>query len=240
MKKIKMTLQEVLRELEAYGDENTKNTFMRHGAKEPYYGVKVQDVKKIYKKIKKDHELSLELFASGNSDAMYLAGLIADESKITKDDLNNWAKGAYWYMISEYPVPWVAAESPFAVEIALEWIESDVERIESAGWATLAYYAALKEDSELDIKMYSSLLDRAEKNVHNAQNRVRYTMNGFVIAVGAYISELTAKASEVGGRIGKVEVDMGGTACKVPLAKDYIKKVVDKGRIGKKRKSAKC
>ena len=29
---------------------------------------------------------------------------------------------------------------------------------------------------------------------------------------------------------------MGGTSCKVPLATDYIKKVEDKGRIGKKRK----
>ncbi|MDA3844477.1 MAG: DNA alkylation repair protein [Candidatus Kapabacteria bacterium] len=240
MKKIKMTLQEVMTELKGYADENTKKTYMRHGAREPYYGVKVQDVKKIVKKIKKDHELSLELYATGNSDAMYMAGLIADESKISKDELRQWADGAYWYMISEYPVPWVAAESPYAIELALEWMESDEERIASCGWATLGYYAALKEDSELDIEMYSSLLDRAEKNVHNAQNQVRYTMNGFVIAVGAYISELTAKASEVGGRIGKVEVDMGGTACKVPLAKDYIKKVVDKGRIGKKRKSARC
>ncbi|MCK5741155.1 MAG: DNA alkylation repair protein [Chlorobi bacterium] len=235
-----MSLQEVLSELEGYGDENTKNTFMRHGAKEPYYGVKVQDVKKIVKKIKKDHELSLELFDTGNSDAMYMAGLIADESLISKEELRQWADGAYWYMISEYPVPWVAAESPYAIELGLEWIESDEERIASCGWATLAYYAALKEDSELDIKMYSSLLDRVEKDVHNAKNRVRYTMNGFVIAVGAYISELTAKASEVGGRIGKVKVDMGGTTCKVPLAKDYIKKVVDKGRVGKKRKSARC
>lgn len=30
--------------------------------------------KEILKKTKKNHELSLELFATGNSDAMYLAG----------------------------------------------------------------------------------------------------------------------------------------------------------------------
>lgn len=240
MKKIKMTLEEVLNELKTYGDEATKKIFMKHGAVEPYYGAKVQDVKKIFKKIKKDHELSLELFASGNSDAMYLAGLIADTDVISKSELNEWVNGAYWYMISEYPVPWVAAESRFGFEIALEWIESDKENIASSGWATLSYFAALKEDSELDIDKYSSLLDRAEKNVHNAQNRVRYTMNGFVIAVGTYIADLTEKASEIGARIGKVKVDMGGTSCKVPLADVYIKKVVDKGRIGKKRKSARC
>ncbi|MFT7161922.1 MAG: hypothetical protein ACI9GZ_003109, partial [Bacteroidia bacterium] len=36
------------------------------------------------------------------------------------------------------------------------------------------------------------------------------------------------------------QVDMGETACKVPLAKDYIQKVVDKGRVGKRKKSARC
>ena len=65
-------------------------------------------------------------------------------------------------------------------------------------------------------------------------------MNGFVIAVGTYIKELTEKSKEVANKIGKVKVDVGGTACKVPLAIDYINKVIDKGRLGKKRKSARC
>jgi hypothetical protein len=65
-------------------------------------------------------------------------------------------------------------------------------------------------------------------------------MNGFVIAAGSYVTSLTDKANEVAASIGKVSVDMGGTACKVPLANAYIKKMEDKGYIGKKRKSARC
>ncbi|MBT6764999.1 MAG: DNA alkylation repair protein, partial [Prolixibacteraceae bacterium] len=65
-------------------------------------------------------------------------------------------------------------------------------------------------------------------------------MNGFVISVGTYIKELTAKTQEVALKIGKVNVNMGGTACKVPLAKDYIEKSIDKGKVGKKRKTARC
>ena len=30
-----MTTDEVLKELEGYGDEGTKNTFLKHGAREP-------------------------------------------------------------------------------------------------------------------------------------------------------------------------------------------------------------
>ena len=51
---------------------------------------------------------------------------------------------------------------------------------------------------------------------------------------------LTDLAIETARKIGKVSVDMGGTACKVPLAADYIKKVQARGSIGKKRKTAKC
>ena len=66
-----MTAQEILAELKAYGNEQTKKIFMNVVAREPLFGVKVQDLKKILKKTKKNHQLSLELYATGNSDAMY-------------------------------------------------------------------------------------------------------------------------------------------------------------------------
>ena len=235
-----MTTEEILKELEGYGDEGTKRIFLRHGAREPFYGVKVQDLKKILKRVKRNHEISLELYATGNSDAMYLAGLMADEKRISRSNLVGWVSAAYWYMISEYTVPWIAAESRYGYELGLEWIDSDEEQIASAGWVTLSCYASIRSDDELDVAVYDALLDRVEKNIHEAQNRVRFTMNGFVIAVGSYIEELTEKALGVAEKIGKVDVDVGDTACRVPLATDYIRKVIDKGRVGKKRKTARC
>ena len=65
-------------------------------------------------------------------------------------------------------------------------------------------------------------------------------MNAFVIAVGSYVKPLTKKALATGRSLGTVEVDMGGTACKVPGAVEYIQKVEKRGRIGKKRKSSRC
>ncbi len=235
-----MTKDEVLAELKTYGNENTKKVFLNHGAKEPFFGVKVQDLKKIQKKVKKDYELAKDLYNTGNSDAMYLAGLIADEGQMTKKDLESWVKGAYWYMISEYTVPWVTAESAHGLELALQWIESDEEMIAAAGWATISYMLALTPDEELDLKLLDQLLDRVEKEIHRSPNRVRYVMNGYIIALGSYVSEFTEKAIEVGEKVGKVRVDVGNTACKVPLAPDYIKKVIDRGSIGKKRKTARC
>lgn len=235
-----MTVKEVLKQLEGFGDERTKNTLSKHGAKEPFFGVKVADLKKVLKQTKKNHELSLELYNTGNTDAMYLAGLMADEKKITKKHLNDWVKKAYWQYLSEYTVPWVAAETDHGFELGLKWIKSKKENIAAAGWATLSYYAGVNEDEKLDIDAYSKLLDVVEKDIHKAENRVRYTMNGFVIAIGSYIKSLTGKSKKVATKIGKVSVEMNGTACKVPLATDYIQKIVDKNRVGKKRKTARC
>jgi 3-methyladenine DNA glycosylase AlkD len=234
------TVQEILSQLEAYGDEKTKKTLTKHGAKEPFFGVKVADLKKILKKTKKNHDLSLGLYQTGNSDAMYLAGLMADEHQISKEQLNEWVEQAYWSYLSEYTVPWVAAETKYGFELGLEWITSKKENIASAGWSTLAYYSAVNKDEDLDLEKYRELLDSIDNQIHQAQNRVKYTMNGFVISVGTHVKALTEQAKIVAEKIGKITVDMNGTACKVPFAKDYIKKAEDKNRVGKKRKTARC
>lgn len=235
-----MTAVEILKELESFGDAQTKKTLMNHGAKEPFFGVKVGDMKKILKKVKKNHELSLELYATGNSDAMYLAALMADENQITEAQLDEWADQAYWYYLSEYAVAWVAGDTSFGFNLGLKWIESDQERIAAAGWSTLASFAGVNPDENLDIAAYRKLLKRVEKDIHDSQNRVRYVMNGFVIAIGQYIQDLTGDAQAVAEKIGKVHVDVGGTACKVPLSTQYIQKVIDRGAVGKKRKTARC
>jgi len=235
-----MTAKEVLDQLKKMGSPTIKKVLLNHGAKEPFYGVKIGDMKPLQKKIKKDYALSMELYKTGISDAMYLAGLIADESKMTKKDIQQWADGAYWSMLSEYTVPWVASESKYGYELALEWIDSKKELIAAAGWATLAALVAIKPDAELDLKKYKSLLLRAEKEIHRAPNRVRYTMNSFIIAVGGYVIPLSDHAIATAKNTGTVMVDMGGTACKVPAAADYIEKMKKKGYLGKKRKTVKC
>ncbi|HEY5773313.1 MAG TPA: DNA alkylation repair protein [Chitinophagaceae bacterium] len=235
-----MTTEQIMKELEKKGSESIRKIFLNHGAKGPMFGVKVGDLKVIQKKVKKDHQLAMELFGTGIYDAMYLAGLIADESKMSKKDIQQWAERSPSHGISEYTVAWVAAESDYGWELGMKWIDSPKETIASSGWNTLSGVIAMKPDNELDIALIKKLLQRIVKEIHSAPNRVRYTMNGFVIGVGGYIKELTKEAIEVSKKIGDVYVDMGGTACKVPSAPDYIKKMEAKGSIGKKKKTVKC
>jgi len=235
-----MQAQEVINELKSMGNETTKKTLMKHGAREPFFGVKIEDMKKIVKRVKKDYQLALDLYDSGIGDAMYLAGLIADDDKMTKKDLQRWVEQAQWGWVAEYTVPWTAAEGRFGRELALEWLESKKEHIAAAGWATLSSLAAIKDDAELNLAELKKLLERVEKSIHQQPDRVRYVMNNFVIAVGSYVKSLTAAALAAAKKIGPVSVDMHGTACKVPSAAEYINKVKARGSLSKKRKSAKC
>src|SRR5438477_5732333 len=117
-----MTAAEIVEEIRPLGNDSYKKIMFNHGAKEPLFGVKVEELKKIQKRVKKDYRLALDLYDTGVYDAMYLAGLIADDAKMTKKDLNRWAERSSCAAISEYTVPWVAAGSPHGWELALEWI----------------------------------------------------------------------------------------------------------------------
>jgi hypothetical protein len=82
---------------------------------------------------------------------MYLAGLVADGSQMTRKQLQAWAEGAAnMPMISEYTVPWVTLDNSQARELALEWIKSKNEHIASSGWCAYAGLLATRSDDALD------------------------------------------------------------------------------------------
>ena len=99
---------------------------------------------------------------------------------------------------------------------------------------------ATTPDEELNLAEIAKLLERVVREIDAAPNYVRYTMNGFVIALGAYVKSLTELAIRTAEKIGTVEVDMGDTACQVPYAPDYLRKIKARGTVGKKRKAARC
>jgi 3-methyladenine DNA glycosylase AlkD len=235
-----MIVEEVMNKLEELGTEQTKRTFLRHGAKEPLFGVKVGDLKKLVKDIRKDQILAMDVFDTGNSDAMYLAGLSVNPETMTKEKLQAWAKQANWYLLSEYTVAGVAAESPFALELAREWLKSSEELIATCGWSTYANYISMTEDDKLNLEEIRGLLLLIEETIHEERNRVRYIMNSFVIMVGSSVRDLHEEAMQTAAKIGRVYVNMGETVCKVPEAHGAIKKVIAAGKMGAKKKSCIC
>src|SRR4026208_534988 len=99
-----MTAREILEELKPLGRDGYKRVLHNHGVKEPIFGVKIEELKKIQKRIKRDYQLALHLYDTGIYDAMYLAGLIADDPKMTKKDLTHWVEKANSAALSLYTV----------------------------------------------------------------------------------------------------------------------------------------
>lgn len=241
----------VMTKLKGLGTEQTRKIYVRHGAvPKKVLGVSVADMKATEKSIRKElgkgHEaerqrLALGLYATGIYDAMYLAGMLADGAKMTVDELRAWARGSGGMsMIAEYTVPWVAVENAAGRELALEWIGRGGEFVAASGWCTYSGLLSTKPDAELDLHEIKALLKRVTEGIHKAANRERYTMNGFVIAVGSYVRPLEKEAKAAATKIGAVSVEMGETACKVPDAAAYIAKTEAAGKAGVKKKTIRC
>lgn len=235
-----MTLKEVMTELESLGSEQTRKVLRKHGATDPFFGVKIGDMKNLRKALKGNQVTALELYATGNSDAMYLAGLIADENKMTKTQFNQWVKQAPWSLIANTTVASLAAESPHAIALAGKWIDARKELVASAGWCTLSHHLSIVGDEVGEMEWIDGLVERVVEEIHGERNEVKASMNGFLIALGCFCPSFTKAVRRAAKTIGAVDVDQGETSCKTPDIAAYIDKVEKAGRVGKTKKMARC
>lgn len=236
-----MTVTDIMKELEALGTAQTRKTFATHGAPNECYGVKIGDLKKhLLKKVKGNQELCMALFATGNSDAQYLAGLGIMPHQMTKSDILLWLDQSCWSAIDESIVAGVAAESSYALELAREWLASLDPREQNVGWLTYGKYLSMSSDELLYEDEIRALLERLRKEIHTASNAIRYSMNQFIIYVGSYCPSLTALALEVAADISDVEVTLATKGCKLPNPAIKIQKLQDNHRLGVKRKRVIC
>ncbi len=235
-----MELAEVMLELESLATAQTKKIYQAHGVHDPHFGVPTMSMRPLAKRIKKDQALAEALYATGNYDAMYLAGMIADPKAMTEVDFDRWMDAAYFFMISDYVVSVTLAETDFAQAVADRWIESGEELRMSAGWACYEWLLGSRPDAEFDPDKLSAMLETVASTIHDAPNRTRYSMNGFLIAVGVSYLPLHEQAVQTAERVGEVKVTTGKGKCSVPLATESIQKAADKGRLGFKRKNVRC
>ncbi len=216
-----MTLAEAMKQLESCGTAQNRKIYARHGASENMFGVSFANFYKFQKQIKVDHELAQQLWETGNHDAQVLATLVADPEAITDKQAEEWVKGVSGYGLTEM-LGRLLIKSPLARKKAEKWHKSKDEWVASIGWILLGGLAM--ENRELPDEYFDPYLKMIESSIHKQKNRVRYEMNGALIAIGLRNDELEKRAVDVAKKIGKVEVDHGETNCKTPDAIEYIKK----------------
>jgi len=235
-----MDFETVMKELEALGKERSKKMYISNGAQEPLFGVATGAMKPIAKKIKINQGLAEELYATGNYDAMYFAGIIADPKAMTESDYERWMDGAYFYMLSDYVVAVTLAESDIAQDVADNWIASGEELRMSAGWSCYCWLLGNRKDNEFSEKKISDMLDMVKNTIHDSPERTKSAMNNFLYTVGISFKSLNERAIETAKAVGIVEVKRHKKKSSFLNAYESIQKEMDRGKLGFKRKYVRC
>jgi 3-methyladenine DNA glycosylase AlkD len=235
-----MNVEMVMQELEALGKERTKKMYISNGAHEPLFGVATGAMKPIVRKIKINQDLAEELYSTGNYDAMYFAGIIADPKAMTESDYDRWMDAAYFYMLSDYVVAVTLSESDIAQEVSDKWITSGEELRMSAGWSCYCWLLGNRKDVEFSDSKISDMLDLVKHTIHESPERTKSAMNNFLSTVGISYLPLHEKAVETAKAIGNVEVKRDKKKNSFLNAYESIQKEVGRGRLGFKRKHVRC
>lgn len=235
-----MDFETVMRELEALGKERMKKMYISNGAHEPLFGAATGAMKPIAKKVKINQRLAEELYATGNYDAMYFAGIIADPKAMTESDFDRWMDAAYFYMLSDYVVAVTLSESDIAQDVADKWIASGQELKMSAGWSCYCWLLGNRSDNEFSESKISNMLDSVKNAIHDSPERTKSAMNNFLYTVGISYSPLNEKALETATKVGTVEVKRERKKSSFLNAYESIQKEMDKGKLGFKRKYVRC
>jgi 3-methyladenine DNA glycosylase AlkD len=235
-----MDFEMVMQELESLGKERMKKMYISNGAHEPVFGVATGAMKPIAKKIKKNQPLAEQLYATGNYDAMYFAGIIADPMIMTEADFDRWMDGAYFYMLSDYVVAVTLSEANIAQVVADKWIASGEELKMSAGWSCYCWLLGNRPDSEFSATKIANMLDQVKNTIHASPERTKSAMNNFVYTVGISYLPLHEKAVETAKEVGPVEVRRDNKKNSILLASETIQKELDRGKLGFKRKYVRC
>jgi 3-methyladenine DNA glycosylase AlkD len=217
-----MNYKDLMQELKSFGTEQTCKTLKRHGVQDELYGVSYAHFGALKKKIKVDHELAQQLWESGVHDARILATMIADPAQ-GSSLVDQWVKDVSSYVITDALATFAAQNSPDPKKIE-KWMKSKDEWIGCFGWSLFAQLA--RKDGPFSDEALEQYLDTIERDIHQAKNRVKHSMNSAVISIGVRNEKLQKKALATAARIGKVEVDHGETDCKTPDAAAYIRKTV--------------
>lgn len=232
-----MNFDIVMNELEQMGTEQNRKIYRNHGADLDIFGVSISNLKKLLKNIKNDNELGWKLFESNNVDAIYLSQWVIDPNTLTISSLESLMNSTNYYLLIDNVVSNLLIGNKKLAWLCLEkWIDHENHIFRQAAYSLYSLILGTYSNDEIDSNDVKKRLYHIEKVIHSEANRVRYNMNNFVISAGIYNLDLTDLAKRISKTIGKVKVNVGLTSCKVPDSFNYIVKVEQMNRIGKKRK----
>lgn len=217
-----LTYDAAMAALAASGSEQTRTTYLRHGASEPLFGVKFGDLRPLARRIGTDQALADQLWASGNADARLLACMVADPTFVSEDGLDAWLEDIDSYFLVDTFVSSLASRVPGRRERAERWIGSRRDRTAQAGWDLMNLVAL--SDEEVPSGYFEAQLDTIAERMEQYGNWTRRSASNAITGIGLRSDELEAAARRTASALGHVEFDPGQTACVMPDPIEYLEK----------------
>ncbi len=226
--------KKTMAELQKAGTAQNRKVYARHGVKGTFFGVGSASLRAMARRIKIDHNLARQLWATGNHDARMLATMVADPAALTASELDQWVRQVDNYVLAD-AFSALVARSPQATSRIDRWTRSKREFERRCGFGIIS--AALKEGVSIFPALIDAAINQIEREIHSSANRAREGMNHALIAIGSFRDDFYDRALNTASRIGKVEIDHGETGCKDFDAVECITKARRNGRKTTARKS---
>lgn len=188
-----MTLEEVLSELETSGREDVREGRARFGIRaRSSFGVPLPVIKSVAKKIKKDHQLALELWRSGNHDARILSFMIADPKQFTAADAEEWMPEMTSWDLTDGAALYLFRKCDWVFDKIKEWIKSEEEFRKREGFVLMAVLAV--HGKKLPNSVFIDWLDYLYEGSDDKRNFVKKAVNWGIRQIGKKNSTLRMNA----------------------------------------------
>ncbi len=233
-----MNAKEVLTKLKSLGDESLRARNVKHGAGEKQFGVQMGEVRALAKKIKSDHALGLELWATGNLEARLVAILVITPKQLSSKQLEAMVKDAPYMWLAEWLTSYVVKQHPEKEALREKWMapkEKD-PLAARAGWALTAERIVRSPDG-LDL---DALLDRIEAEMGKAHTATQWTMNCALAQIGITSPPRRKRALAIGEKLGVYRDYPVSKGCTSPFAPIWINEMVKRAGAGTAKATAKA
>lgn len=213
------TRDEVMAELAELEDARIREVNERHGDD---HAVNLTKLRAVAKRVKKNHPLALELWATGDSAARLLALLLCRPKEFSATELDTMLREARTRKVHDWLVGYVVMKGPYAEELRVAWLGDADPVVASAGWALTAD-RVVKKPEGLDLP---ALLDAIEAEMAGAHERLQWEMNTCLAQIGIQHPDLRARALEIGERLGVLRDYPTPPNCTSPYAPEWIGEMV--------------
>lgn len=214
-----MTVADVMAELAALEDPRMRAVNENHGDD---HGVNLGALRALAKMLKTQHELSRQLWETGDTAARLLAILTCRPKAFERDELDAMLREARAPKVQDWLVSYVVKKNPHAEELRLAWSADPDPVVASAGWALTAD-KVVKAPAGLDL---AGLLDVIEAEMKDAPERLQWAMNTCLARIGIEHPEHRARAIDIGERLDVLKDYPTPPNCTSPYAPIWIGEMV--------------